>query len=93
VKREHGDSPREPMIECKECGKLYKSKVGLNYHMEKNHGTGGPPKVHACTQCAETFASAGALVRHRRHKHDSTPYKRFPCTKCERTFSTKNALR
>ena len=68
-------------IQCQICGKLYKNKSGLHYHMQHHTGKYG----HKCQICQKGFTTKQSLEDHKL-KHSGQSYN---CDYCEKSFSGK----
>ena len=57
------------LYKCTECEKAYKSREGLNYHLEKHHQVNQVNKepTQSCDQCGLTFTSRRDLLIHIRY--------------------------
>ncbi|KAG2468539.1 UCKL1 protein, partial [Polypterus senegalus] len=53
------------MMNCKHCGKAYKSKAGLEYHMKSEHGPGNfEAGKYKCLLCKKEFISESGVKYH-----------------------------
>ena len=59
---------------CKLCGKAYKSKKALNYHMKAKHNIGkNVPKVN-CPKCQKSYINKAGLIYHmNKHSIEANP--------------------
>ena len=67
--KEKVDKTSYPVV-CKKCGKRYKSKRALSYHIDSHHN----PEVHYCTLCIKRFSTKLELKRHMERNHDNFEY-------------------
>ncbi|CAH0403839.1 unnamed protein product [Chilo suppressalis] len=74
---------------CKECGKLFKSKHGMYYHVSRAHSA--EPTFH-CYKCDEMLFSQTLRYRHMIEVHGETARK-FPCDNCNKVYDTRKSLR
>ncbi|CAG9789625.1 unnamed protein product [Diatraea saccharalis] len=74
---------------CKECGKLFKSKHGMYYHVSRAHNA--EPTFH-CYKCDEILFSQTLRYRHMIEVHGELARK-FPCDNCDKVYDTKKSLR
>ena len=89
-------------VTCKECGKLCKSRTGLQRHMVVH-------SKHVCRNCDASFSNATGLLAHRASSHSiaqedivevlddsdsdvAAEGQAFQCDYCPKSFSSKYAL-
>ena len=75
-----------PGICCNECGKLFKTKLGLVTHMKRHREMFD----FKCTECDKSFVSAGILNLHMKQSH-MTP--QFTCSLCGKLKRCKVQLK
>ncbi|GAB0099162.1 hypothetical protein DMENIID0001_150080 [Sergentomyia squamirostris] len=77
-------------FKCAECGKNYKNKVGLQFHMENSH-TPADRHKYKCPNCPKTFMT---IYRYKSHLvvHLPADEKKHICPQCGKAFSRKNNL-
>lgn len=69
----------EKKLVCKECGRIFRHRNSLMYHLLSHSGT----KSHKCKVCDKNFYTTGALKVHARLHNGDKPYK---CEVCGREF-------
>ena len=74
-------------LECKVCGKVYKTAAKMKRHFRKRHI--GITK-YQCNQCQKYYTDAGSLKTHMA-SHDASKNP-FSCKKCSKIFPTKGQL-
>eukprot|EP01084_Bolivina_argentea_P022461 41749_1 len=72
--------------QCKQCGKMLKSKSNLKRHMRTHTGY----KPYSCDICGKAFCQSGTLTVHRRTHTGEKPYK---CDICNKSFGTSGTLK
>ena len=72
----------EPSICCNECGKLFKTKQGLENHMKLHRNMFN----FKCTECEKSFVSIGLRTSHIKHVHMDS---QFSCSFCGKLFRYK----
>jgi uncharacterized Zn-finger protein len=87
----HGNDARPHICKVQTCGKAFKSKCNLSWHIKSTHSNDRPFK---CTEpeCGKAFKDRGSLVRHGKTVHtDERPY---PCdvTGCGKAFKSRGNL-
>ena len=75
-------------IACKDCGKLFREKRGLDEHRATAHGFGG--KRYKCEQCRYETARTNNLQVHIKVVHEKI--KRFFCRECNYAAALKAYL-
>lgn len=67
----HVESHGNPQVFCPEegCGKVFRSKAGLNYHVNNYHTT---PATEVCPVCGSLYSNRKKLKRHMSRMH-ATP--------------------
>ena len=73
---------------CKHCGKSYKGKTSLNYHIKVTHTTN--PKKYPCTVCGKLFSDNSNL---KQHSYTHTDAKPFRCEFCGKGFGRRDFWR
>ncbi len=72
-----------------QCGKSFKQKSQVNYHVKTVHGDVAPrdrPRNHVCLHCSAAFTTASTLRKHARvHTND----RRHQCKFCNKSFIQK----
>ena len=74
-------------LDCKVCGKHYKSSSRMKNHFRKRHL--GKTK-HQCKVCKKFYTDSSSL-RHHMDTHDAKKYP-HKCDKCTKSYSTKSKL-
>lgn len=67
--KEKTDTSSYP-LECRDCGKRYKSRGGLSYHIDSQHNE----DVHHCCLCIRRFSTRGVLKVHMKRNHENFEY-------------------
>ena len=81
------DSIQSSDLECKICGKVYKTAAKMKRHFRKRHL--GVTKFQ-CDTCKKYYTDAGSLKTHKAsHDPAKNPH---ACKKCTKTFPTKGLL-
>lgn len=70
-------------FECVQCGRNYKQKKKLNFHIKHDCG-----KAVQCSQCFETFNNRATLSAHVKHACGQV----IICQKCFHVFRHKSSL-
>merc|ERR1712051_76134 len=87
----HHSSMEEKKLSCKECGKGYSSKRGLDRHVKIHNG-----KLHFCAICNKGFTDNFDLKRHTStHKgpmENILSNLKYSCDLCEAVFENKRLL-
>uniref|UniRef100_A0A182VPZ2 C2H2-type domain-containing protein n=1 Tax=Anopheles minimus TaxID=112268 RepID=A0A182VPZ2_9DIPT len=85
---EHELRHRQPgVIECKQCGRIFKHRTNLRRH-QRLHTINATP--YKCDQCEKTFSQLSTIKAHRRVHTGEKPYKCEVCGKSFQHSSTKN---
>lgn len=71
-------------IKCKECMKVYPSKLGLRNHYIRVHA----PKLYQCTECHKKFGSPSYLEAHKVESHCE-----IVCPECGKTFNNRHTFK
>ncbi|OXA45230.1 Zinc finger imprinted 3 [Folsomia candida] len=76
-------------VKCEVCGKTYKDRRALSFHMSRLHTNRKRPK---CDTCHRVFFDSKKLRRHINTIHSTKERSRFPCTfpGCEKTYLNKS---
>ena len=74
----------EKPYSCKDCGKKYKTRLGLRFHESKHKGE----KPHECKECGRCFYSSVELKAHM----DTHKQEKLSCTDCGYQTKSKNCL-
>ena len=83
----HCSTKRKALYDCAVCGKLFKSKRGLNYHIDSFHEKRADFK---CDLCLRKFTRKQSLEAHIRNIHEQRVD--VKCELCLRKFSRKHLL-
>lgn len=85
---EHEFRHRQPgVIECKQCGRIFKQRSNLRRHQQL-HTVNAMP--HKCDLCEKSFSQLSTMKVHRRVHTEEKPYKCELCLKGFQHSSTKN---
>ncbi|XP_052901740.1 zinc finger protein 135-like [Anopheles moucheti] len=85
---EHETQHGQPgVIECKECGRIFKQRSNLRRH-QRLHTMNVIP--YKCDMCGKSFSQQSTMTVHRRMHTGEKPYKCEICGKCFQYSSTKN---
>ena len=87
-KKEHKNVTHESNI-CPKCGKSFKIKTSLEYHVSKNCCY--QMKGNKCSICEEKFESRSLTMDHFAIKHQDM--KMYQCTKCSSRFISVKGLK
>lgn len=74
----------DSIIKCKECLKIYPTKLGLRNHYIRVHA----PKTYKCPECPKKFGSPAYLEAHKTESHCL-----IVCSDCGKTFNNKNTFK
>merc|ERR1719203_1226739 len=86
--KEHKKVTHESNV-CFKCGKLFKRKSSLEYHVSKN--CFNQSKGRKCSICEEKFESMSLKIDHIATKHKDV--KLYDCSECSSRFITKLGLK
>ena len=81
------DQIKSTDLDCKVCGKHYKSSSRMKNHFRKRHL--GKTK-HQCKVCKKFYTDSSSL-KHHMDTHDAKKYP-HKCDQCTKTYSTKSKL-
>ena len=82
------DSIQSSDLECKICGKVYKTSAKMKRHFRKRHLG---KTQYQCDVCEKYYTDAGSLKTHKA-SHDSSKNP-HSCKKCTKTFPTMGLLK
>ena len=71
---------------CTECGRSFKTKNGLTYHLRGHSGA----EPFRCPECGKAYIYKQNLTNHLQVTHSDK--KPFHCTECDGEFKTKSGL-
>lgn len=71
------------LLECDICSIKYKTKYGLNHHMDSHI------KPHECPKCKRRFSELRYFNEHKLNHETPNP---FSCTKCSSSYTRKTSL-
>ena len=81
-------SPNKGNFVCDSCGNQYKTKSGLQKHLNMKHNT-LTPKPLECKTCKLKFTTKGHLEGHVNTHYNLKPY---ACTICNKRYNYRSAL-
>ena len=81
----HNDTKPHP---CEECGKMFKHRETLDFHMKTVHNPDRP--VLKCQDCDKTYLDPSRMKEHRRIHTGESPAE---CNECFQTFRTNRLLK
>ncbi|XP_070505317.1 oocyte zinc finger protein XlCOF6-like [Chironomus tepperi] len=81
------DPEEQPSIMCSYCGKIFRSQVTLNRHVQAMHCEKRIP----CPVCGKKFSFLTEMNKHRDRNHDKK--RKHKCSKCPQQFVTKYELK
>ncbi|CAH1795727.1 unnamed protein product [Owenia fusiformis] len=71
---------------CEHCGRSFKSRKGLDVHMEEKHA---PTKDFTCPECNKSFSSETLCQTHIKTRHGE---RSFMCDECGKSFYRQGLL-
>ncbi|KAL0859849.1 hypothetical protein ABMA27_010189 [Loxostege sticticalis] len=74
----------DSIIKCKECLKIFSTKLALRNHYIRVHA----PKTYKCSQCHKKFGSPAYLEAHISESHCE-----IICSHCGKTFNNKHTFK
>ena len=77
---------KKSSTDCEQCGKKFKSRIGLKYHINNHKGV----RDYKCNICEADYTTAAALSVHKIAKHSARQI--FKCPECGKEFPYKGSL-